>query len=133
MMTHIIIPGYIFALKTGYFTKSFLEKLGTVQFQSQNSWWTIVSTNWYSNLERNIWFNLLVRNTNIALFIHKIVKSRIPRKSWIQDVPHTLTTVSFKMCFTQYRFVINKRIVWYNLFIRFKYHAVNYDQNWQFW
>ena len=34
MMTHKIIPGpYIFALKTGYFTKSFFEKLGTVQFQ----------------------------------------------------------------------------------------------------
>ena len=62
---------------------------------SQNSWRTIVSTNRYSNLERNIWFNLLVRNTNIALFIHKIVKSGIPRKSVIQIVPHTLKSFAF--------------------------------------
>ena len=63
---------------------------------SQNSWRTIVSTYRYSNLERNIWFNLLVRITNIALFIHKIVKSRNPRKSWIQDVPHTLKASNFE-------------------------------------
>ena len=36
------------------------------------------------------------------------------------------------MCYTQYRFVLNKRIVLYNLYIQFEYHTVNYNQNWQF-
>ena len=57
---------------------------------TQISWRAILCANRYSSPESNIWFKSLVQNVNIDKLIPEIVKSRFPRKSVIQIVPHTL-------------------------------------------